>query len=106
MEEQRKYYRLKKKDLISFAVIPNYKSERLLTLDLSVGGLRFISQRFISPESILKVELAFKGVKKSINAIVKAKWTKAIFSDERYEIGAEFVNIRPEDLRFLKRYLK
>jgi hypothetical protein len=105
MQEKRKYFRLKEEDEISFSVLPNYKSERMLTQNISTGGVRFISDNFISPQSVLKIEMAFNQAKKVINIIAVVKWIKSIYDDERYEVGAVFIDIDNEDLQFLNRYL-
>lgn len=105
MEEKRKYFRLKEGDSISYTIIPNYKSERMITIDLSVGGIRFITEHFVSPDSVIKLELTLERAKRVVNAIAQVRWIRSIYDDERYEIGVEFIDIEREDSQFLNQYL-
>lgn len=105
-DERRKYFRLTEEDIICYSVIPNYKTKRMISEDLSLGGIRFLSENFIALKSCLKIQLKLPSVPKIIDAIVIVRWLKLIYDDERYEVGAEFLHIKEEDLRFLSRYLK
>ncbi|MFH1457858.1 MAG: PilZ domain-containing protein [Candidatus Omnitrophota bacterium] len=106
MQERRKFLRLKENDKICFSEIPYSKSERILSLDVSIGGVRFLSNHFIKPQSTLKIEMAFERAKKAINVLAVVKWIKSVYEDERYEVGAEFVDIDKEDARFLNDYVR
>ncbi len=105
MQERRKYFRLQEEDKISYSVVPSPKAERMLTEDVSIGGLRIISDHFISPQSFLRVCLKLNDAQKIINALAQVRWIRAIFDDERYELGIEFIDISKEDMQFLKYYL-
>jgi len=105
-EEKRKFARVKDQCSVSYSIIPQGKTGRKMTLDLSQGGLRFISDHFIPLHSNLKIEIKLKDIPKAISAIIKPIWIKEIFDDERYELGAEFVHINSEDLKFLKDYFR
>jgi len=105
MKERRKFIRIDEQTAVSYSVMPNYKSERKLTQDLSLGGIKFISDHFMPVGSILKIEIRLKHIPKVINAVVKLIWIKAIFNDEQYDVGVEFVHIDREDLEFMHDYL-
>lgn len=104
-KERRRFIRIKEDDAISFTILPTYKSTTSLSRDLSIGGIRFLSGRFIPPHSILKLEIKLNLLPRIIYAIAKIAWIKEIFDDERYDIGAEFIEINKHDLRFLDYYL-
>ena len=104
-KEKRKYLRLRENDRITFREVGGVKNESRLNLDISRGGARFISDRFIKPNTVLKMEIAFDGAKKTIHALAAVKWIKAVFEDESYEVGVEFVDIDEPSKAFLKEYL-
>lgn len=101
-KERRKFSRLSEFDEITYSIIPQSKSVKRLTLDLSAGGIRLISDGFIPVNSLLKIEIKLKHSDKVITAIAKAAWIKSLFDDEHYEVGIEFKEIKKEDLRFFK----
>ena len=104
--ERRKFVRLREDDLICFSEIPQAKSYRILSLDVSMGGIRFLSDHFINPLSTLKIEMSFEREKKMMAVLAVVRWVKSVYEDERYEVGAEFIDIREEDSRFLHDYLR
>ena len=105
MIERRKYLRIREEDLITCEVLPSHKIGKGLTENLSIGGIRFFIEEFIPIASILRVELKLKHADREINAIVKVKWVRQVFSDEQYDVGAEFIDISSEDIKFLNNYL-
>lgn len=105
MRERRRFLRISEEDAVTYEVIPFHKTARSVTRDLSIGGIRFFADEFIPMSSVLKVELQLKGANRVIRAIVKTKWIKQYYDDERYDLGAEFVDISREDLKFLDKYL-
>lgn len=105
MIERRRFLRIKEDDAISYSLIPNYKTMRKLTRDLSLGGIRFICDQFISQGSILKLKIELQHTHRVINAVARLVWIKTIYDDESYETGAQFIEINKEDLEFLKYHL-
>jgi c-di-GMP-binding flagellar brake protein YcgR len=105
MIERRRYLRITEDDIITYEVLPVHRTGRGITENLSIGGIRFFADEFIPISSILKVEVRLKHADKEINAIVKVRWIKEYFDDERYNLGTEFIEISSEDIKFLNDYL-
>jgi c-di-GMP-binding flagellar brake protein YcgR len=101
-KNRRRFARVAEFEEISYSIIPHSKIRKKLTLDLSVGGSRFISDDFIPVGSLLKIEIKLKSSQRVINAIAKIMWVKSLFGDERYEIGVEFTHIKKEDAQFFQ----
>ena len=76
-----------------------------MTQDLSLGGVRFISDNFIPMHAILKLEIKLMDTPKMINAIGRVVWIREIFDDENFEVGVEFMDIDKEYLKFLNGHL-
>ncbi|MFH1129016.1 MAG: PilZ domain-containing protein [Candidatus Omnitrophota bacterium] len=105
MRERRRFIRIKEKDIINYKILPNYKTEKNITEDLSIGGIKFFSNKFIPFSSVLLVEIKLEHAHKILTIIVKVKWIRQKFDDELYELGAEFIDVSSEDLKFLNGYL-
>ena len=101
----RKFIRLKEDSSIKYHVLHSQRIENALMQDLGLGGIRFFASHFIPRNSLLKIEVALKKAKKIISAKVKTVWIKTLFANERYEIGATFIEIDKEALKFLHHYL-
>ncbi len=101
MKDRRRFLRVPEEDKIKYSVIPESKSGRKLTRDLSLGGMRFIADQFVPVGSIIKIELKLKRIERAINLLAKVMWVKSVFADERFEIGVRFIDIKGDDLKFL-----
>lgn len=106
MNEKRKFLRIPENLEISYRHVSQAKAANFLTKDISQGGLRFFTHEFISPESLLKVKLNLSQVELAFEALVKVKWAKNALVGERYEVGAEFIDIPPQALKRLIHYIE
>lgn len=100
-KERRRFTRIKKQCPVSYCVLPQIKIKRKMSLDLSQGGLRFISEDFIPLNSKLKIEIDLDNPPRLINAIAQLVWIKEIFANEYFNVGVRFLEISKEDLRYL-----
>lgn len=103
--ERRRFIRIRQQDIINYTILSQFKSRRKLTQDLSLGGVRFISDNFIPMHAILKLEIKLMDTLSMINAVARVAWIREIFDDENFEVGAEFMDINKEDLRLLNEHL-
>ena len=72
---------------------PSGGSEGYVTRDLCQGGVRFFVSDFIPKDSVLKIRITIEQVSLSFEALVKVRWIKKTARGDRYEVGAEFINI-------------
>lgn len=72
-------------------------------LDLSASGARFRSDRAIPVDTAVRVNINFYPVDFPIKALVV--WTRPVEGTDRYEHGAEFVNMPPEEAFLIKDYV-
>lgn len=105
MHERRRFIRIKEEDIINSKILPDYKTTKNISTNLSIGGIRFLCNKFIPLSSVLRVEIKLQYAHRILTAIVKVKWIRAKFDDEIYDVGAEFMDISGEDLKFLNGYL-
>lgn len=77
-----------------------------LSGNVSVGGLRFQSERFLPQTRLLLVQLTLPGASAPFRTIVRVVWTAKQLHTERYDVGAEFIEVASQDLRGLADYVE
>ena len=73
--------------------------------NLSEGGVRFRSDRFISLACRLIVELNLPAMAKPIRAVSKIAWIKKLPVGDDYEVGNKFLEISREDKGHLRDFV-
>lgn len=104
--ERRKFIRVPLHAEISYRILPQTKVKRFLTRDISQGGVRFFVEEFIPKGSYLEITLKLEGVSLVFEACVKVQWISEQTRSERYEVGAEFINIHHEAAAYLMQYIE
>lgn len=102
MIEKRRFIRIPLSVPIQFRRIGYIEEERNVSKDISIKGVRFLSQRFVPINSYIKVEIEIKANSDPVRFIAKVVWVKAVYEDELFEIGAEVWEISKEDSDFLR----
>lgn len=74
--------------------------------DISNGGIRFVTNEFISIFTRLVVEVSIPSTPKPVKAISKVVWIHKRPYGEQYEIGMQFVDMTEEDKRNLSQFVE
>ena len=106
VQERRRFARIPENLPISYEVLPEIRTEEALTKDISQEGIRFFVNSFIPKFSLVKIKLKLQKVPFNFEALVRVRWIKAEVPNNRYEIGAEFINIPKKAARQLIDYIK
>lgn len=91
MEEKRKYPRLKLAFPIECEMTKNPGHSYTVTKDLSLGGAKIISEKFIPKGKVLKMKLNL--IKQVFNFKTKIVWSRRERFSDRYSLGCEFIEI-------------
>lgn len=67
-----------------------------LTKDVSLGGIRVITDAPLAIDSRIKVDLTLAKSRKRIRAVARVRWVKELFGKDVFDMGLEFVDIDPE----------
>ncbi|MFA9452575.1 MAG: PilZ domain-containing protein [Candidatus Aminicenantaceae bacterium] len=68
-----------------------------LTKDISVGGVRIVTDWFFPIDTFFKVNLALPKSKQVVQVEGQVRWIKSLDdSDDLFEVGVEFVHDLPE----------
>ena len=71
-----------------------------LTEDISLKGIKVISDAFFPIDTLLKIELSLAELHEPLHLQGKVKWTRS-HEEDLYEIGIEFVNASPVQMKVL-----
>ena len=108
VSEKRKFPRfeshfpLKYKDL----KISDAEYRGTVSKNVSEGGIRFRSDRFISLACRLVVEINLPTIPKPIRAVSKIAWIKKLPAGDDYEIGNQFLEISRQDKDFIRKFIE
>jgi c-di-GMP-binding flagellar brake protein YcgR len=103
MKERRRDPRIKEENKVILNPVPDgsppgAKKEvyYCLTKDLSVGGIRIMTNAPLAVGSRVRVEVSLTKSRKRIQALAEVRWVNALIGEEVYDMGLEFVGIDPE----------
>jgi len=77
-----------------------------VTKNVSEGGVRFRSDRFISLACRLVVELNIPSIDKPIKAVSKIAWIKKLPVGDDYEVGNQFLEISRIDRDIIRNFVE
>ena len=106
MQERRRFVRVPEESPISYEVLNDARTGQAFTKDISQGGIRFFVKEFIPKDSLLKIYLPLQKILFNFETVIKIVWITEAIHSERYEVGAEFVNISEEDTERLVEYIE
>jgi len=73
--------------------------------NISEGGIRFRSDRFITLACRLVVELNLPTLARPIKAVSKISWIKKLPAGDDYEVGNHFLEISREDRELIRSFV-
>lgn len=76
-----------------------------LTRDISAGGVRFLSNEFLSIFTRLLIEASIPSFSRPVKAISKVAWIRKIPSGNQYDVGVKFMDMTEEDKKHLASFI-
>ncbi len=83
---------------------------RVLTKDISGGGISFMTDETLSPGTPLEVEMTLPGHASPIRCMAEVVWLRSakdlkhMYESPSVETGVQFVSIAPQDQKLLTQY--
>jgi len=116
-QERRKFSRIKDNIFIFCKLKPDYKVIEWITKDISEVGLRFESDKFVPPSTLMEMEIyqpldCLKSRIVSIYALANVVWVKEIKKGSRYKGsnryigGVKFTKISKQDRGIIVNYME
>lgn len=108
--EKRRFKRILYKADIKFLLAKD-KTEQMQAVDLSRGGLCFVSKRLLKTDSEVEISMELPKSKKTIHTMARVAWIKRMEratkeAVNKYQIGLEFVSMKDKDRKLLSKELK
>ena len=103
-EEKRKDSRLNISMPLRYQIRGTQESGNAVTKNLGPGGLSFIVEKFIKPETHIALDV--NVFSKNINSIGTVRWAGSLPHSDRYQLGLEFVGLTLQDKKFISDYIK
>ena len=98
-DEKRKYQRIPSGFPVKYRDLnrPETECRGTVSKNVSEGGVRFRSDRFISLANRMVVELNLPTLSRPVRAVSKITWIKKLPAGGDYEVGNQFLEISRED---------
>jgi len=91
LEEKRRFPRVKLQTPLRFQRLGRPEFTQAIVDNVSLGGVGFVSDRFIPPSTPLSLEI--NVLTKVLNLTGKVAWSCPLPHSDRYRAGIEFSNI-------------
>jgi hypothetical protein len=110
MDERRRVNRLVGESEVTVTIISDQGTnpkERVLcckSKDISVMGAKIQFNYYLPVNTIIKMDFNLKDLYQKITAIGKVIWIKAVYGDESYEVGVQFVDSILEEIKLQENY--
>lgn len=102
MKERRRDPRIKEENKVILNLIADGSAQGpkavyySLTKDISMGGIRIMTDAPLAVDSRVKIEIILAKSRKRIQAVARVRWIKELFGKDVYDTGLEFVEIDPD----------
>lgn len=103
MKERRRDPRVREENKVVLTLIPEgtapgaKQTHYSLTKDISMGGIRIITDAPLAVNARVKLEITLSKSRKSIQAVARVRWVKDLFGKDVYDMGLEFEEIGSAD---------
>ena len=111
MEERRQFSRINSQFVVNYRVIGERgDGVSSLTRNVSGGGVCFLTEAWIAPETMLQIEVRVPQRQQTIRFTAEVVWSGALIlehSDQsayRFQTGVRFVEIAPDEQQLLLKF--
>ncbi|MCX7927978.1 MAG: PilZ domain-containing protein [Candidatus Omnitrophica bacterium] len=101
--ETRRFPRYNFSEPLRFQIRGTQQINATICKDLSRGGIRFTSSCFISPKTVLMLEFSVLG--RNIHPIARIVWSSPFLRQDKFYLGAEFIEWDILEKRILHEFL-
>ena len=103
MEERRKYLRADVSFPVECDLLTQNNYFYTVCKDLCLGGIKILSNKFISKDNILKININF--IDEVLRLKAKVIWCNRKRVSDRYVIGLEFIELNVSNQKNIQRFL-
>lgn len=105
--ERRKFARAETSIPIQYKNLKNSEIGVIGTLSQSIseGGTRFFANEFLPLATRLIIEIMLPSLPRPVKALSKVAWVRKISTQDKYEVGNQFLDITKEDKKHIANFV-
>jgi len=103
LTEKRKYTRIPSRVPIDYKITHSRRYGKSITLDVSEEGIRAVFDNFVTPSTLICLDLNLAT--SVINIYGEVVWSQRMAHSDRYTAGIKFIQISPVDRLRLREYI-
>lgn len=103
-EEKRQNIRLNLGLPLRYQIRGSQEFGNTITKNISDGGLSFIVDRFIKPQTHIMLDVNI--LSRNISSLGTVRWAGNLPHSDRYQLGLEFIGLVPGDKKYISDYIK
>lgn len=103
IKEKRLSPRILVKSPLRYQVRGTPEYSNAISDDISVGGIGFVNEHYLKPETPVKFELNI--LSRALNPVGRIAWSEPLAHSNRYKIGVEFLEFEPVEKTYLSDYI-
>ena len=102
-KEKRKFPRIRFLNPVRYQIrgIPEFNN--VISDNLGLGGVSFINDRFIAPQTLLMLEI--NVLARVLNPVGSVAWSANVAHSDKYNLGIEFLEMDAQKKAYLKDYI-
>ena len=107
ISERRKFARIETSIPLQYKNLKNTEIGVIGALGQSIseGGTRFFANEFLPLATRLVLEIFVPSSPRPVKALSKVAWIRKVPTQDRYEIGNQFLDISKEDKKFISNFV-
>jgi len=102
-EHKRRFTRIEVKAPFRYQIRGASEFRNTIADNISLGGIGFISDRFISPATCLNMEINI--LSRIINSVGRVVWAAPLPHSDRYRLGIEFLELNQLEKNYISDYI-
>lgn len=99
LEEKRRFPRITFKAPLHYQIRGTPEFSNAVTNDLGLGGLNFVTDKFITPRTSVGLEVYV--LSRILSPIGRVAWSSPLAHSDRYKVGVEFLELDPRERNYL-----
>lgn len=102
-EEKRQHPRINLAVCLRYQIRGSQEFGNTLTKNISIGGLSFIVDKFIKPQTRMLLDVNI--LSRTISALGTVRWAGNLPHSDKYQIGLEFSEMTPDNKNYISDFI-
>lgn len=103
LEEQRQFPRVRLQAPVKYQIRGKQELNNAASNNISLGGVGFNNYSFIARGTLLMLQV--EVLSRVLNSVARVCWVNSLPRSDRYQVGAEFMDMGELDKKYLRDYL-